>query len=107
MARSTTFGSHHPGDVAAKVQVFAELYRKTTQLARLNGELEHRNGELQRETAERQRLECEAQRVRILRLLGRLAAGLSHEIRNPLAAVFLHMGGVGRRTPTATPAART
>jgi two-component system sensor histidine kinase FlrB len=41
--------------------------------------------------AERQRLEREAQRAQHFALLGRLAAGLSHEIRNPLAAVFLHI----------------
>ena len=41
--------------------------------------------------AEHQRLELEAQRVEHFALLGRLAAGVSHEIRNPLAAVFLHV----------------
>ena len=41
--------------------------------------------------AERQRLEQEAQRAEHFALLGRLAAGVSHEIRNPLGAVFLHM----------------
>ena len=41
--------------------------------------------------AERQRLEREAQRAEHFALLGRLAAGVSHEIRNPLGAVFLHV----------------
>lgn len=80
-----------PELLRAKVRVFVDLYRKTQQLAQLNGELEHRMAELQRETAERQRLEREAQRAQHFTLLGRLAAGISHEIRNPLAAVFLHV----------------
>ena len=80
-----------PELLRAKVRVFVDLYRKTQQLAQLNGELEHRMAELQRETAERQRLERAAQRAQHFTLLGRLAAGISHEIRNPLAAVFLHV----------------
>lgn len=80
-----------PELLRAKVRVFADLYRKTQQLAQLNGELEHRMAALQRETAERQRLAREAQRAQHFTLLGRLAAGISHEIRNPLAAVFLHV----------------
>jgi signal transduction histidine kinase len=41
--------------------------------------------------AERQRLEGEAQRAQHFTMLGRLAAGVSHEIRNPLGAIFLHV----------------
>jgi signal transduction histidine kinase len=66
-----------PELLRAKVRVFADLYRKTAAL--------------QREIAERQRLEREAQRAQQFALLGRLAAGVSHEIRNPLAALFLHV----------------
>lgn len=40
---------------------------------------------------ERQRLEQEAQRAQHFAMLGRLAAGVSHEIRNPLGAIFLHV----------------
>jgi signal transduction histidine kinase len=46
---------------------------------------------LQQEIAERQRLERAAQQAQHFALLGRLAAGLSHELRNPLGAVFLHV----------------
>src|SRR5215475_8310133 len=37
------------------------------------------------------RAKCWAQRAQHFALLGRLAAGVSHEIRNPLGAVFLHV----------------
>lgn len=66
-----------PELLRAKVRVFAELYRKTAAL--------------QREIAERQRLEREAQHTQHFLLLGRLATSVSHEIRNPLSAITLHV----------------
>ena len=97
----------------AQVRVFVQLYRKTQRFARLNRELEQRVAQrtavlvqeqitleqrveegaaaLHHERAKRQRLEGEVQRAEHFALLGRLAAGVSHEIRNPLSAVFLHV----------------
>ena len=73
----------------------AERQKAEAALAQAAAELEQRVQErtaaLRHEMAERQRLEREAQRSEHFALLGRLAAGVSHEIRNPLGAIFLHV----------------
>lgn len=77
----------------------ARLYREAqaarVALQQANEDLEQRVTErtaaLQRAMEERQHLEREAQRAEHFALLGRLAAGVSHELRNPLGAVFLHV----------------
>jgi PAS domain S-box-containing protein len=55
----------------------------------LEQRVQERTAALYQEMAERQRLEREARRAEHFALLGRLAAGVSHEIRNPLTTVFL------------------
>jgi signal transduction histidine kinase len=60
-------------------------------LEALEQRFQERTTDLYHEITERQRLEREAQRAEHFALLGRLAAGISHEIRNPLGAIFLHV----------------
>lgn len=66
---------------AAVQQAYAELEKR----------VQKRIAALHREMAERRRLEQEAQRAEHFALLGRMAAGVSHEIRNPLSAILLHV----------------
>jgi signal transduction histidine kinase len=47
--------------------------------------------DLRQTLTESQRLERDAQRANQFALLGRLAAGLSHDLCNPLNVIFLHV----------------
>jgi len=62
-----------------------------TQVADQTAALQEALAHLSRGIAARQHLAREAQRAQHFALLGRLAAGVSHEIRNPLGAVVLHI----------------
>lgn len=62
-----------------------------TQVEDQTAALQQALAHLRREMTARETLEREAQRVQHFALLGRLAAGVSHEIHNPLGAVVLHV----------------
>jgi len=78
-----------PELLRARVTVFADLYRKTVALERLNRELEQRvaerTAELERDLAERKRLEQAL--VAADRRKDEFLAVLAHELRNPLAPI--------------------
>ena len=71
--------------------------------AALEQRFQERTAALHQEIAERQRLEREAQQVQHFALLGQLAAGVSHEIRNPLSAVVLHVDLLSEELQQPTP----
>jgi len=75
-------------DITARTQAQTQRQQYQTQLEQ---QVHERTVALRQEMADRQRLEHEAHRVQNFALLGRLAAGVSHDLRNPLGAISLHV----------------
>src|SRR6266446_7004487 len=103
-----------PELLRAKIRVFAELYRKTRQLERLNAELEirvaERTAELARANADleqrveertREREEALAQvhEMQKLESIGQLTGGVAHDFNNLLMAVLGNLELVKKYLP--------
>jgi signal transduction histidine kinase len=71
--------------------------------AALEQRVEERTAALRHAIAECQRLEQAARRAEHLALMGLLAAGMTHDIRNPLAAICLHVDVLEEELRTPSP----
>jgi signal transduction histidine kinase len=103
-----------PGVLRAKVRIFAELYRKTRQLERLNAELELRvaarteelaqaNADLERRveerTRERESALAQVHEMQKLESLGHLTGGVAHDFNNLLMVILANLDLVSRNLP--------
>src|SRR6185437_1377471 len=110
-----------PELLRAKVRVFAELYRKTRDLERLNVELERRvaertaelaetNAQLERRveerTAEREQALAQVHEMQKLDSLGQLTGGLAHDFNNLLMAILGNLEMMSRRIAEEDPTRR-
>jgi two-component system CheB/CheR fusion protein len=89
--RTMLLNARRLDDVQLILLAMEDITSRKDAETRLEQQVQERTVALEQAMAERQRLASEVQRVQHFALLGRLAAGVSHEIRNPLAALFLHI----------------
>jgi signal transduction histidine kinase len=92
-----------PELLRAKVRVFAELYRKTRDLERLNAELERR---VRERTAEREQALAQVHEMQKLDSLGQLTGGLAHDFNNLLMAILGNLEMMARRIGEQDPSRR-
>ncbi|MBV8651416.1 MAG: response regulator, partial [Alphaproteobacteria bacterium] len=110
-----------PKLLRAKVRVFAELYRKTRELAALNQELEQRVADrtaelaqanalleqrVEERTREREMALAQVHEMQKLESLGQLTGGVAHDFNNLLMAILGNLGLVLQGMPEKGPTKR-
>ncbi|GAB6154124.1 hypothetical protein JCM17380_28740 [Desulfosporosinus burensis] len=75
------------------VNMKSELIELKAQLLNLRRMVDERTKEVKQETEKRERIEHEVAKLERLNIIGQLAAGLGHEVRNPITTIrgFLQM----------------
>src|SRR5712671_5657236 len=92
-----------PDLLRAKVRVFADLYRKTAELAHMNAELEQR---VEERTREREAALAQVHEMQKLESLGQLTGGLAHDFNNLLMAILGNLDLLAKKLPGEPPLKR-
>ncbi len=81
----------HLAALLENIRLIGELAGERSELAQSNSQLEQAMSQLRREMSERLQLERELRHSQKLEALGRMVAGIGHEINNPLAYMLSNL----------------